>query len=74
MPFAGAHAKEALNFQLTLLIGFVAGLVFTWVTCGIGIFALIALLIYSVIMSIIATMRASEGQQYQYPATIRFVK
>ena len=74
MPFAGAHAKEALNFQLTLLIGFLVSGIITVATCGAGVVLLIALVVYGAIMAIIATMRASEGQHYQYPATIRFIK
>jgi uncharacterized Tic20 family protein len=78
MPFAGAHGKEALNFQLTLWIVITVAWLIAVITCGAGIIVSlpihIAAVIYSTIMSIIATMRASEGQHYQYPATIRFIK
>jgi uncharacterized Tic20 family protein len=78
MPFAGAHGKEALNFQLTLWIVITVAWLVAVITCGAGVIVSlpvhIAAVIYSTIMSIIATMRASEGQHYQYPATIRFIK
>ncbi len=40
----------------------------------IGIPLLIALWIAWLVLVIVAGVRASEGIQYRYPATIRFVK
>ena len=66
------HAVESLNFNLTwLLYGIVAAfLAILW----IGIPILIALGIAYVILVIIASIRANNGQLYRYPLTVRFVR
>ncbi|WP_184752581.1 DUF4870 domain-containing protein [Microbacterium thalassium] len=70
-PFVRAHTATALNFQLTLLIVYVAGYILTFVI--VGIFVLIAAGILALVFSIIAAVKANQGQWYQYPMTIRFV-
>jgi uncharacterized Tic20 family protein len=67
--FVAAHAKESLNFQLTVLIAIIV-LVLTIV----GILLLWLIGIYVFVLVIIATIRASEGKLYRYPFTIRFIK
>lgn len=66
-----AHGKEALNFQISMLIyNLVAG-VFCLVLIG---FALLAVLhILNVVFVIIAALKAGEGQIYRYPLTIRLL-
>lgn len=62
--FIDRHAKESLNFDITMLI-------LTFATCGLGgIVAFPMLLIFH----IIAGLKANEGKNYQYPMTIRFIK
>ena len=66
-----AQGKEALNFQISMLIyNLVAG-----VLCLLLIgFALLAVLhILNVVFVIIAARKASEGRLYRYPLTIRLV-
>jgi uncharacterized Tic20 family protein len=66
-----AHGKEALNFQISMLIyNLVAG-----VLCLLLIgFALLAILhILNVVFVILAAVKASEGQMYRYPLTIRLI-
>ncbi len=68
-PFVAAHAKESLNFQITLtIIGF---LLFISL---IGILLLWVLGIFATIMIIVATIKASENKLYRYPFTIRLIK
>ena len=66
-----AHGKEALNFQISMLIyNVVAGILCLLV---IG-FALLAVLhVLNVVFVIIAALRASEGQMYRYPLTLRLI-
>lgn len=65
------HAKEALNFHISVYIyGFVSGLL-CFVLIGIPM--LIILAIVSIVCAIIASVKASEGQFYRYPFTIRLV-
>jgi uncharacterized protein len=70
--FAGESAKEALNFNITVLIGYlICGvLALVW----IGILLMVVLGIFWLVLTILAAVKASEGVLYRYPATIRFVK
>jgi hypothetical protein len=70
--FAADAAREALNFNITVAIGYcICGLL---ALVFIGIPLMIALWIAWLVLTIVAGVRASEGIQYRYPATIRFVK
>ena len=71
-PFVRAYSVTALNFQLTLLIAYVVGTILTFLI--IGIFILIAAYVLNIVFSIIAAVKANQGQPYEYPLTIRFVK
>lgn len=67
-----AHAKESLNFQLTLLIGYGVSLV---TACfGVGIILAIGLAVFGAVMAIIAGLKAYNGEVYRYPASLRLVK
>ena len=70
-PFVEAHAREAINFQINLLILTVVGAVLTVVLVGMCI--LVAAGLLAVIMPIIAGLQAHGGQTYRYPYTIRFL-
>lgn len=70
-PYVRHHAAEALNFHLTLLIAFIVSIVLIFVIIGIPL--VIALAVYGPVMGIIAAVKASQGQAYRYPLTIRFV-
>ena len=66
------HGKEALNFQISMLIySIVAGIL---VLVLIGFVLLPILHVLNVVFVILASLRASEGQMYRYPLTIRFLK
>jgi uncharacterized Tic20 family protein len=67
--FVAAHAKESLNFQITLMI---IGIIL--IITVIGIFLLWILGIIATVLIIIATIKASENKLYRYPFTIRLIK
>jgi len=67
--FVAAHAKESLNFQLTILI-----ICILLIVTVLGILLLWIVGIYVFVLVIVATIRASEGKLYRYPFTIRFIK
>jgi uncharacterized Tic20 family protein len=81
-PFVDAQAKEALNFNLSALLYtvaiFVIGFVFTLVTLGLGIVVFIpvvlAAMIAWVVLVVVAAVKASKGELFRYPLTIRFVR
>ena len=70
--FVDEQGKEALNFQISILIyALVAGLL-CFICAG---FALLpAVYILDVVLLIIAAIKANDGQHYKYPLTIRFIK
>jgi uncharacterized Tic20 family protein len=80
--FVRRHAVESLNFQLTLLIAVVAGLVLSVVllvvTLGLGLLVLIpvaiAAYIAELILTVIGGVKANNGEEYRYPINIRMVK
>lgn len=71
-PIVKAHAKEALNFQITLALASVVSAILIIVV--IGIIGLIAIGIGNIVFSILAAMAASNNQEYRYPVCIRFIK
>lgn len=71
-PFVRRHAVEALNFNITVLIYVVICVILAIIL--IGFVLLIALGVLYVITVIVGAMRASSGEDYRYPLTIRFVK
>jgi len=71
-PFVDENGKEAMNFQISMLIyGVIAGLL--CFAC-IGMFLLPAVAVVDIVFSIIAAIKASNGEAYRYPVTIRFIK
>ena len=66
-----AHAKESLNFQLSMLIYNAIAALLCLVLIGLLILPLLH--IVNVILVIVASIRASEGKYYRYPFTIRLV-
>lgn len=67
--FVAYHARESLNFQITLII-----VCFALFITVIGIFLLWIVGIIWTILVIVATVRASEGKLYKYPLSIRLIK
>ena len=70
-PIAAEHAKEALNFHISVYIYGIASVLLCFVLIGIPL--LIAVIVGSLVCAIIACIKASEGQLYRYPLTIRLV-
>lgn len=70
--FVEEHAREALNFQLSLLIyGIISAILIIVV---IGIILLLAIGVFGLVWSIIAAVKAANGELYRYPLTMRMVK
>lgn len=73
--FVDAHAREALNMHVTLAIESVVAAILAVVTLGVGLLVIVPLamligLAYT-IFTIMATLKANEGQLYRYPAILR---
>jgi uncharacterized Tic20 family protein len=70
--FVRANAVESLNFNLTWLLYGIIGVILALLL--IGFLILIALGIAYLVLVIIASVRANNGEVYRYPLTIRFVR
>ena len=70
-PFVRRHAVESLNFQITVLIYAAISIVLAFVV--VGFFLLAALGVFYVVVVILATVRAANGQEFRYPLTLRLV-
>lgn len=70
-PYVEAQAKEALNFNLSFTLYGIAATISIIVL--VGLIALPAVLITWFVLVIVAAGRASNGENYRYPLTIRFV-
>lgn len=68
-PVTAEHAKEALNFHISI---FIYCIVLT--ITMIGVFLVPVVAIAALILAIIAAVKASNGELYRYPLTLRLVK
>ncbi len=70
--YLAQNAKEALNFHISIYIYCLCCVPLVFIVIGIPILMLIG--ISSLILAIIATVKASDGGCYRYPLTLRLVK
>lgn len=82
-PVVEPHAREALNFQLSLLIYFIGGIVVAFIAAltivglvltVLIIIALIMLFLAELIFALLGTIAASKGQMYRYPLNLDLIK
>ncbi|MCB0611864.1 MAG: DUF4870 domain-containing protein [Phaeodactylibacter sp.] len=66
------HGKEALNFQITATLAMIASGIL--ILLIIGIFLLIGVVLLALVFSIVAATKANNGEYYEYPFTIRFIR
>jgi uncharacterized Tic20 family protein len=65
------QSKEALNFQITILIAtFIAGIL-VWLLIGFLLLPIIWLL--NIVFCIIAAISTSRGETYRYPFCLRLI-
>lgn len=67
------HGKTVLNFQITMILAAIIA-----VPCillfGLGILMLIGIGLLTLILPIIGGIKASNGEYFEYPFTIHFIK
>ena len=71
-PELDAHGKEAVNFQLSMLLYNIIAGVFCIILIGFVFLAILWVL--NAVFVIIAAIQASDGKFYRYPMTIRFLQ
>ena len=69
LNYAVPHAREALNFQITMLIAAIV-----LVVSVIGIALIPALALYDTACVIIGSIKAINGDPWRYPLTLRLIK
>jgi uncharacterized Tic20 family protein len=67
--FLGEQGREALNFQITLLIAYMFCYVLMFILIGFLLGAVVWLA--NIVLCIVAATRASKGENYHYPFTLR---
>ncbi|CAN5526601.1 DUF4870 domain-containing protein [soil metagenome] len=72
MPTLDAHGKMVANWMISALIYGAVSLVLTFVL--IGILGFIALGIMGIVFPIIGGIKANNGEFWEYPLTIKFLK
>ena len=77
-PFAAEHAKEALNFNLSMFIYAVVLVVLSVLTLGIGLVVAVplglAIAVVWLVCTLVAAFRAYDGREYRYPLSIRLFR
>ena len=70
--FVSEESKEALNFQITMMIAYLIASALTVIL--IGVLLLPLFWIVNLIFCILGAVAASKGTSYKYPFAIRLVK
>jgi len=71
--FLDQHGKDALNFQISILIYSLPVLVVTVITCGVGAILVLPLFLLLLIGCCIAAMQGYNGEPCKYPLAIRLL-
>jgi len=66
------QAKEALNFQITVLLAWIVAVMLSFLLIGFLLYPVI--LIGNIILCILAGLKANEGVDYRYPFALRLIK
>lgn len=69
--YIAAQAKEALNFQVTLLLAQFIAYILIFILVGFLLLGLIWL--FNIVFCIIAAVKSSKGENYRYPLTLRLI-
>lgn len=71
-PEIGPHARAALNFHVSFMIYELVALVLVFVLIGIPL--LIVLVIVEIVGTVLASIKAANGELYSYPFSLDLVK
>ncbi len=76
--FAEHHAREALNFGITVTIAYIAlwivATILAFITFGFTFFLPFLVWIAALVFGILGAMAANKGELYRYPVSLRLVK
>lgn len=70
-PFIDDQGREALNFQINLILYYIIAGILVLVLFGFLLLLLIPL--YQIVMIIVAAIKSHEGEAFRYPLILRFL-
>ena len=70
--YLAQNAKEALNFHISIYIYALCCIPLAFIIIGIPMLVLLG--VFSLVLAIVATVKASDGGCYRYPLNLRLVK
>ena len=70
--YVADHARESLNFQITLIVLFIISSILAVLIIGLLFIWLLGFL--DLVLVIVAAIRASESKLYRYPFNLRLIK
>lgn len=77
-PFVADHAREGLNFNITIMILVAVGFLLSILTLGLGLLIIVpaglVIAVLWLVWTIQATVAASRGEPYRYPLSLRLVR
>ena len=72
-PFLEYHAKQALNFHITIFVATLVTGLAAAITMGIALPLVFVVVIWQLVLAVLASIAASRGEWYRYPANITFI-
>lgn len=72
MPFVVDQGKEALNFQITVIIAVFVCLLLMVIVIGALLLPVVG--IAALVFTVIAAIKANNGERYRYPFALRLIK
>lgn len=72
-PYVEDHARDAINFQITLILYHLIAIPLAIVTCGVGAVLVPIAYILGLIGMVMAAIAANRGEYFRYPMTFRLV-
>lgn len=72
MPIVDLHGKKSLNFQITMAIAYFVCFLLVFAVIGLVLLPLVA--IFSFIMVVLASIKANEGKEFNYPFSLNLIK
>jgi uncharacterized protein len=73
-PWLIDQSKEALNFQITIAIAYVAAIILTTITFGLLFFLPMLVWVGNLVFCILAAVKVNNGESYRYPFALRLIK
>ena len=71
-PYVVDQSKEALNWSITAIIGYFAGVILTFIL--IGLLVMLAVGICHLVFCILGAIAGSNGKPFRVPYAIRLIK